>query len=112
MQTLATITCPPGFKGNVSRTCTADGWAPITGRCARKHCPATSFRLEGWKTDQSQEERALHTAFARSVPEGAGEKSLPCPLLNYTGEMIVSCGADAELWTVQTRCALAVPQQS
>jgi hypothetical protein len=76
----------------------------------RKHCPATSFRLGGWKANQPQEERERHLAVVRSTPEDTGQLSLPCPPVNYTGEMIVSCEADAELWTVQKRCVLVAPQ--
>ena len=105
-QLATTMNCPLGFTGNISRTCTDDGWTPITGRCVRKHCPATILYLDGWKADQPQEERALHIALVQSAPEGTGQMSLPCPPVNYTGDLVVNCDDDSEVWTVQKRCAL------
>ena len=78
----------------------------------RKHCPATIFQLDGWKADQPQEERERHLAFVRSTPEDTGQVSVRCPPVNYTGEMVVTCEADAELWTVEKRCELVTPKKN
>eukprot|EP01046_Picozoa_sp_COSAG06_P022119 COSAG06_NODE_1695_length_8658_cov_9.171279_5_plen_61_part_00 len=47
-------------------------------------------------------ERALHAAMVRATPEGTAQVDLPCPPVNYTGVMRVTCREDTEEWALET----------
>jgi len=105
---VVTVPCPVGYHGELNRTCTHSGWvedSPLAGGCARKFCPATLFKLEGWTSTMSPAVQTRHQVSVPDTTEGTGRVVLRCPE-GYQGQMSVRCGANADAWTEREDCKL------
>jgi len=105
---VVTVPCPVGYRGELNRTCTHSGWvedSPLAGGCARKFCPATLFKLEGWTSTMSPAVQTRHQVSVPDTTEGTGRVVLRCPE-GYQGQMSVRCGANADAWTEREDCKL------
>ena len=95
-------TCPAGFTGTLSRTCSGSGnWSAPHGQCSRLLCPKESVSLPGYVLQSSTAapvDKLSHSVMFSSTAEGESAE-VSCPGPAFTGKLVRRCMPNSTAWT-------------